>query len=75
MKSTPKQEVELAITALFHEAHVFVDRAWGLQLAPPPDHEYFRPENLTEAIDSLDKINVAMKALRANLKKMERKTA
>lgn len=75
MKSTPKQEVELAITALFHEAHVFVDRAWGLHLAPPPDHQYHRPENLDEAVASLDKINVAMKVLRANLKKMEKKTA
>lgn len=73
MKPIPKEEVELAITALFHEAHVFVDRVWGLQLAPPPDHQYHRPENLEEAIQSLRKINVAMKALLTNLKKMETK--
>lgn len=75
MKSTPKQEVKLAITALFNEAGRFNDRVWSLQLAPPPDHEYHRSEHLAEAVDSLKKINVAMRALRANLKKMEEKRA
>jgi hypothetical protein len=65
-----KVEVGLAITAIFHEAGRLADRVWMIQLAPPPDHEYHRPEHLSECVESLHKLNTAMKSLQRNLSKL-----
>jgi hypothetical protein len=69
-KEKAQTEIDLAITALFHEAGRFNDLVWSLQLAPPPAHQYHRKEHLDDAVVSLAKCDVAMKALLRNLKKV-----